>query len=168
MKNVFLALVLLVITDIAFPYAKTPKIDIAPGHICTKTDKDFDRLRYDESMAYCKRNVAVKTKDKVCAADGVSGEERRKYYTVDHIIPLSAGGSNDIRNLWCQNKRIYTGNVEYWYYKQLRDGKMKQAEVVRAMMAMKFNPKAVIRPPEKALEVLPQWFLELDAPVSEP
>ena len=144
-KKFILVLALFALSNTAFPYARTPRIDIAPGQLCSVTDKDFDHLRYKEEIPYCRRNVSVKTKDKICALYGVySQEERRKYYTVDHILPLSAGGSNHSMNLWCQHKEIYTGHIETEYYRQLRDGKMRQVEVVHALMALKFNPESPI------------------------
>ena len=121
----------------AWGYPKTPNINVAPGSLCTAEDKDFEGYRYDERIPYCKRNVSYARKDAICKLYGIYD---RTGYTIDHIIPLSAGGSNHDRNLWCQSRSIYTGHIEYWVYKQLRDGKMIQAEAVRYILAHKFNP----------------------------
>lgn len=143
MKTILLSLFLL----LSFPvhsakFVKTPYIDINPGHICTPQDKDFDRYRYNENMPYCKRNVSTRTKNELCKTYGVkTQEERRKDYTVDHIIPLSLGGSNNIKNLWCQYRGIYTGYIEFDYYRKVSGGDMRQAEAVAALLIHKHNPK---------------------------
>ena len=103
MKNLILILALLLLSNNTFSYAKTPKIDISPGELCTIEDKDFSYLRYTEKIPYCKRNVSTRTKNEVCALYDVFD---RKKYTVDHIIPLSLGGSNSKKNLWCQMVKV--------------------------------------------------------------
>ena len=120
-----------------FGYAKTPMIWIAAGDLCNEKDKDFDGYRYADHVAHCKRKVSRKVKVKVCALYGVTD---RKGYTVDHIIPLALGGSNKETNLWCQSRKIYSANLEFYYYRQLLKGKIRQAEAIHAIMAYKFNP----------------------------
>ena len=131
-----------------FAYPKTPRIWDSPGRLCTTKDKDFERFRYPEKVAYCKRNVSVRTKDRVCASYGVYD---RAGYTVDHIIPLSLGGSNHVSNLWCQSRKIYTGHLEFYFYRMVSQGKMRHATALHAIMSWKFNPKNkdhVPRPPD--------------------
>ena len=128
MKYFLILFLCLFAAETAFSYAKTPHINLAPGHLCSVNDKDFSRYRYAENIPYCKRYVTTKRKDKICALYGVtSREERQKFYTVDHIIPLSLVGSNNDKNLWCQHKKIYTGHIEYWLYKKMEDGEIRHA-----------------------------------------
>ena len=134
-----LIMMLLVASSAVWAYPKTPNINIAPGQICTTEDKDFDRFRYSERIPYCKRNVSTSRKNKICAKYGVND---RAGYTIDHIIPLSAGGSNHDKNLWCQSRSIYTGHIERWMYDKLNRGEMTQAEAVRYILAHKFNPSS--------------------------
>jgi hypothetical protein len=158
MKNFLVVLVLGLIFSIepSMSYVKVPHIDLAPGHLCTPKDKDFVRYRYAENIPYCKRNVTPKRKDKICALYGVtSRKERRTKYTVDHIIPLSMGGSNHDKNLWCQHRGIYTGHLEYWLYEKLRDGEIRQAEAMLYILSHKHNPKGkdhIPYPPEEEEE----------------
>lgn len=49
-----------------------------------------------------RRNVSEATKRKVYEEYGVSYPQPPGKYEVDHIIPLTIGGSNDIRNLFLQ------------------------------------------------------------------
>jgi len=120
----------------AFGYSKTPNPDYSPGHACTIKDKDFDRYRYKEKIPYCRRNVSKKTKDSVCLRDGVKD---RSNYTVDHIIPLSIGGSNSNRNLWCQNKKIHSGSVEYQLYRKMEEGTILQKDAIDFILNYKFK-----------------------------
>jgi len=121
-----------------FAFPKTPRIWDNPGHLCSPEDRDFDRYRYKERVPYCRRNVSVKTKNAVCAAYGVYD---RTNYTVDHIIPLSLGGSNHWTNLWCQHRSIFTGHIEFYYYNLVSRGEMRQVKAVHELVTWKFNPK---------------------------
>jgi len=150
MKYIFVLLFSLLTIESAFSYAKTPHINIAPGELCSVNDKDFSRYRYAEKIPYCKRNVTPKRKDKICALYGVrSTQERQKYYTVDHIIPLFAGGSNSDKNLWCQHKDIYTGYLERRLYEKLNRSELRQAEVVLAILSHKYDPTGKDHVPTK-------------------
>jgi hypothetical protein len=141
MKYIIVLLFSLLTLESAFSYAKTPHINIAPGELCTVNDKDFDRLRYTEKIPYCRRNVKPNRKDKICALYGVKTRaERQKFYTVDHIIPLFAGGNNSNKNLWCQHKKIYTGRMERRLFDQLNRGDLRQVEVVVKILSHKYDP----------------------------
>lgn len=126
----------------SLPYYKTPRIDIAPGHLCSVEDRHFQKYRYEEQIPYCKRRVSANQKKRICALYGVhTQEERRKSYTVDHIIPLSIGGSNNDKNLWCQHKDIHSGDFEFEVYLQMKRGKIRQAEALLQVLSYKYNPK---------------------------
>ena len=136
MKTLILLLTLFSSTLYAFP--KVPMINIAPGELCTESNKDFDGYRYPDHVAHCRRNVTYETKNKICKLYGVLD---RRDYTVDHIIPLSLGGSNSEKNLWCQSRKIITANLEYYYYRMVMQDKMRHATAIHALMAWKFNPE---------------------------
>lgn len=151
-KNLII-LIALISSVNAFSYPKTPDISISPGQLCSRSDSDFKEYRYGEKIPYCRRNVSTRLKDQICARDGVYD---RTGYTVDHIIPLSMGGSNSEKNLWCQSRIIYSGHLEFWLYIKLRDGDMRQAEAVHYIMSHKFNPLGkdhVPYPPEEMSQV---------------
>jgi len=137
MKKMLLIIMLTLLSNTVFSYPKTPNLDIATGHLCTSIDKDFDGYRYPGHIAHCRRSVTTNRKNKICAKYGVKD---RRNYTVDHIIPLSVGGSNSDWNLWCQHRAIYSANLEYWLYEQVKGDKMTQAEAVVYILGYKYNP----------------------------
>jgi hypothetical protein len=80
-------------------WAVQPDPRITPGAICTTSDPDFDGMAYPESIPHCKRNFNNSKKAAVARAYGVP-QSRWGSYEFDHLIPLCAGGSNDVRNVW--------------------------------------------------------------------
>lgn len=134
----FLILISFLVSFSVQSFPKIPEIWNNPGHLCSVKDKDFDRHRYPERIPYCRRNVSTSSKDKICKDYGVNS---RKNYTVDHIIPLSIGGSNSFENLWCQHKNINSSRIEFEIFLKVRDGEMSQAEAVHFIMKYKFNPR---------------------------
>lgn len=106
------------------------------GHFCSELDPDFDGFRYEEQIPHCKRNVSTERKVDICLRDGV---EDRTEYTVDHIIPLSLGGSNADENLWCQHHSDAVTHIEYQAYLQLKDGELTQQEAVNKVLTAKFE-----------------------------
>lgn len=107
------------------------------GDYCTVDNPDFDGYRYEESIPHCRRNVTTEEKDAICVRDGVT--ERTDDYTVDHIIPLSLGGSNSKNNLWCQHISLAVTPLETKMYTQLKDGKINQKEAVGTILKAKFH-----------------------------
>ena len=103
-----------------------------PGLLCTASDPDFSEYRYQEKIPYCGRNVAPDEKQKIADAYGVPKSEWYKY-EFDHLIPLAAGGSNDIRNIWPQPKAeaLVKDKVELATYEGLRDGTLTQSQAVK-------------------------------------
>ncbi len=68
------------------------------GDLCDTADKDFDGFRYQAHIPHCRRNVSHETKREVAHSFGIfDGYEK---YEIDHYIPLSIGGSNELDNLW--------------------------------------------------------------------
>jgi hypothetical protein len=135
MFKLLLILLVGVRCSVGYPAILTPNAQVSPGSFCTKYNKDFLELRYGEQIAYCMRNVSTKTKNEICKRDGVND---RTHYTVDHIIPLSLGGSNHSSNLWCQRKDLNTSELEYFYYKQVSRGILRWIDAVEGVLSCKF------------------------------
>jgi hypothetical protein len=108
-----------------------------PGSLCTVHDPDFKEFRYYEKIAYCERNVSERRRIEICDRDGVRD---RSEYTVDHIIPLSLGGSNKDDNLWCQHRSIAITREEYQAFLKLRRGEITREEAVKYILNLKFKP----------------------------
>jgi len=132
-----------------FPTASTtaqkapvkPDQNLAPGALCTKDDKDFHEFRYKEKIPYCRRVVSEKTKEKLYKLYEIPDRCRRGY-TIDHLIPLSIGGSNNMKNLWPEPIPIKNSRkgIEGYLYHELRNGKITQKEAVQLIIKEKVNP----------------------------
>jgi len=144
MKNLLILLFLFFCSFSLHAFPVTPRVDLAPGHLCSLTNKDFKELRYREQIPYCKRHVTKKTKIAICKIYGITD---RKGYTVDHIIPLSLGGDNSMQNLWCQSKKIWSARLEFFFYTQVKNGDMRQVEAVVRLLGYKYNPMGKDHPP---------------------
>lgn len=112
-------------------YPRTPNTTLTPGALCS-TPIEY---RYPEQIPYCEREVNSWLKELVFInyrklGFSLSGE--RSQYKVDHFIPLCAGGSNDITNLWPQYYTISerTDPLEPLGCKVLAKGKISQRELV--------------------------------------
>lgn len=76
------------------------------------------------------RKVSSATKRKVFATYGIRNPEKGRY-EIDHLVPLSLGGSNHITNLWPQSYGTETVNaktknrLEWRLYALVCDGKVK-------------------------------------------
>ena len=110
------------------------------GHLCTELDPDYDGLRYKEQIPHCIRNVTTERKIAVCKRDGVMD---RSEFTVDHIIPLSLGGSNSDENLWCQHHSLAVTHLEYKSYTMLNQDEISQSEAIEMVLAAKFKRDGV-------------------------
>lgn len=58
------------------------------------------------------RNVSDKNKKEVYAMYGISYPQPFGTYELDHLVPLSLGGSNDIANLWPKSAEPFPGFFE--------------------------------------------------------
>jgi hypothetical protein len=126
----------LFLSALASPPITSPDPDLTPSSYCTPSDPDFTEYRYNERIPWCRRNVAQATKVEVYHMYGL---EPDRDYTIDHLIPLSLGGSNHIDNLWPQHKSVYSGNLEYQMYLKLRNGEITRQEAVDYVLAFKFE-----------------------------
>jgi len=84
-------------------YPHTPNATVTPGSLCDTQNADFIEFRYQEHIPYCARNVSSVLKAKIYEQYGIP-EADRDQFTIDHLIPLSIGGSNDRSNLWPEAK----------------------------------------------------------------
>lgn len=131
-------LLFLSLTTLAAPIPQTPNV---PGSLCTQSDPDFETLRYDTKVPYCKRNVTEARKAKIYESYGIPVEERSQY-TIDHIIPLAIGGSNHDDNLWPEHHKtikLCRANLEVILFKDLRDNKITQSEAIEIVLRVKFH-----------------------------
>jgi hypothetical protein len=136
----YLYLLLTFFLSLSYACPPIPDASISPGHMCTLKDKDYKELRYAEKIPYCKRNVSNSLKTKIYRTYKIE-EKDRKNYTIDHIIPLSIGGSNDIKNLWPEHYLVKNTrkNLEYKLYLDLKNNKINQKEAVRIILKEKFK-----------------------------
>jgi hypothetical protein len=103
MKKILLAVFL---SSFALPQSSfafiTPNSTQTPGLLCTPQDPNFKMYDYPEHIARCTRNVGTDEKLKIAATYGNIAQSEWPNYEFDHLIPLCAGGSDDITNLWPQ------------------------------------------------------------------
>ena len=95
---VFLFSSRLVLGDQPAPIRPDPKL--TPGAIFDVTLQDISSPGYSKKV----RHVTSEVKHEVFAEYGIT-EHLPGEYEVDHLIPLSIGGSNSIKNLWPESYR---------------------------------------------------------------
>jgi len=126
-------------------YPQGPIADITPGSLCDRPDA----YRYAEKIPYCNRDVDSSLKADIFQEYRNNGfrldPSQRSSYKIDHLIPLCAGGSNREDNLWPQHKSVYeiTDPLEPAACDAMKAGKIKQAEVVKLILAAKKDLKLV-------------------------
>jgi len=138
MKNLIILFFLFLL--VSFDYPRVPMQNYSPGDICTMSDPDFKEYRYPERIVYCRRNVSKQTKTQIYNLYNIPKEDRGDYI-IDHIIPLSIGGSNSKENLWPEHYSIRDrlNPVEYELFTELREGRIYQSEAINTMLRYKFN-----------------------------
>lgn len=113
-----------------------PDLGKTPGFYCTKESGDFKAYRYKEQIATCNRNVSPELKQKIYESYGIPKEERQ-LYTIDHMVPLSMGGSNDQINLWPQLKDITSAQLELRIFLLLDAGRLSVREAQDIVLSIK-------------------------------
>jgi hypothetical protein len=152
MKLMLLFLSLLMITSMALAaeYPTAPIEEVTPGDLCDRPDA----FRYPENIPYCSRDVDFHTREEVFQTYRRRGFrltiQNRQDYKIDHLIPLCAGGSNAEENLWPQHVSLFTVTdpIERVGCLKLRDGKIRQRQLIRLIKKAKFNiseARAVLR-----------------------
>jgi hypothetical protein len=141
---------------IAAPYV-APDLALTPGILCTTTDQDYSHLDYPEQIARCNRNIPLDEKVKVAAAYGNIPRSEWPKYEFDHLLPLCAGGSDDIRNLWPQpiDQAHEKDKLEVEICTAMKAGTMTQVEAVQKVYdwfkgvssAPHAPPAVVVTPP---------------------
>ncbi len=123
-------------------YPTQPVDSMTPGALCESSPV----RRYPENIVYCDRNVDSQLKNEIIKQyDEKFGYSIRQMsrgdFKIDHLIPLSIGGSNSIENLWPQHKSVYavTDNLELILFQKISVGKIKQADAVRVILEAKHN-----------------------------
>ncbi len=117
-----------------------PNNGLTPGKLCDRPAT----YRYPEHIAYCERDVSYDTKEaliqKYDKQLGFRIEDlNRSDFKIDHYIPLCAGGSNDVVNLWPQHKSVYeiTDPVEPLVCDKMAQGKLRQADAIKLIVKAK-------------------------------
>lgn len=123
-----------------------PDAQMTPGKLC----ENGSTRRYPEGIAYCNRSVERGLKADIFRAyDEDLGFETRQMnrgdFKIDHYIPLCAGGSNSIDNLWPQHRTVYaiTDPMEPLICEKMSEGVLKQAEAVQLIKKGKNNLQEV-------------------------
>jgi hypothetical protein len=95
-----------VFADQPAPIRPDPKL--TPGATFDVTLQDISEPGYSKKV----RNVTAEVKREVYAEYGIT-EHQPGEYEVDHLIPLSIGGSNSIKNLWPESYRtVWNAHVK--------------------------------------------------------
>lgn len=130
--------ILLIIISIVFAYdlslaVTQPNWQITPGVACTAQDPNFSGYDYPEQIARCNRNIGIQEKQQVAVEYGNIPQSAWAQYEFDHLIPLCAGGSDDIRNLWPQpiNDAHEKDKLENEICTSLKAGTITQAEAIQ-------------------------------------
>lgn len=118
-----------------------PELKETPGTLCLKGVK-----RYPENITYCERDVSTDLKKHIIRTyDKEFGYTiqrlPRAQFKIDHFIPLSIGGSNDVTNLWPQHHSVYeiTDPIEHLLAEKIAQAKIKQEEAIRLVREVKMN-----------------------------
>ncbi len=124
----------------ASEFPNGPELSITSGKLCDKPVK----YRYPEKIAYCDRDVSYETKEIIISEyDQKFGYSIAKLprveFKIDHLIPLCAGGSNDVVNLWPQHKSVYevTDPLEPVVCAKMAQGKLKQKDAIALILEAK-------------------------------
>lgn len=134
-------LVLSTVSQAGGNFPMGPDVALTPGVLCERADT----YRYPEHIKYCERDVSTGTKGGIFQKYDQLGFRtrtmKRQAFKIDHYIPLCAGGSNDVKNLWPQHESIYqiTDKLEALICEKMAAGRLKQKDAVDLIMQAKNN-----------------------------
>ncbi len=117
----------------SFSWARTtPNPTLTPGVLCAPTDADYKGRVYPEQIARCDRNIGVAEKAIVAQAYGNIPRTQWSNYEFDHLIPLCAGGGNDVHNLWPEPiaEAREKDKLEVQICNAMQAGRLSQAQAV--------------------------------------
>ena len=124
----------------AADFPQGPELSITPGKLCDRPSAN----RYPEKIPYCERDVSYETKEILMKEYDQKFNYKistlpRIDIKIDHMIPLCAGGSNDISNLWPQHKSVYaiTDPIEPIVCAKMAQGRLKQKDAVSLIIEAK-------------------------------
>ncbi|MGZ3772327.1 MAG: hypothetical protein ACXVCY_00540 [Pseudobdellovibrionaceae bacterium] len=143
LKSAALLVALSLVSTLSFAndYPIMPDPNLTPGVLCVTPNSQ----RYPEKINYCDRNVTTETKAQVFVQYDQLGFRtqtmNRVLFKIDHYIPLCAGGSNDIRNLWPQHVTVYTITdlLEATICEKMAAGRLLQKDAIRIIIQGKHN-----------------------------
>ena len=139
---ILLATTFLALASYAADYPQNPETSITTGKLCEKSQV----TRYPEKIPYCERDVSWQTKEILMK----EYDQKFNYHImklprsdikIDHFIPLCAGGSNDISNLWPQHKTVFaiSDPLEPVICEKMAVGRLKQKEAISLIIEAKMN-----------------------------
>lgn len=142
-KNILIfCLIIVSQLSLAASFPENPDYRTTPGSLCTTPDAH----RYPEGIPYCSRNVETQTKQEVIRIyEEKLGFEiyryGRNHFKIDHLIPLCAGGSNRIDNLWPQHETVYriTDPIEFMLCEKMKVGRLSQKDAVHLILEVKHD-----------------------------
>ena len=102
MKSLLLIAMTLFYSEANWAALTQPDWTKTPGVLCSPTDPNFSNYDYPEKIARCVRNVGTAEKQQIAQEYGNIPQGDWPKYEFDHLIPLCAGGSDDVHNLWPQ------------------------------------------------------------------
>lgn len=120
--------------------------DVAtPGATCSKDDPDFNKNDYPEKVARCRRNVSSGDKRRIADDYGSIPSERWREYEFDHLIPLCAGGSNSLKNVWPQplEQAHSKDGLENDICLKMKAGALRQANAVKMIHQWFYENKSI-------------------------
>lgn len=122
-------------------YPIEPDPEMTPGKLCEHGTK-----RYAQQITYCERDVSGGEKNAIIADyDSQLGFKIRTMnrgdFKIDHFIPLSIGGSNDVENLWPQHKTVYaySDRLELLLFQAMEADTIKQMDAIRIIKECKLD-----------------------------